>query len=203
MIRRSLLLITVFLAAALASAQNSLQEVSRKLALLNADFTVEYASNLSELDSWSDNTKFQWKEVDHSVIDNADEMQRLVDLVSNDAPKDTVGFYKQFFDARDNQYIALRVDRGEGQRLFHVRVTHIMSANDPKLNTSKMFSTRDFIYVSPPRGNKQIEIKVWPNNVGEELAKTYTFRGHSYGARGARSVMLDRSRLVPGRYDLQ
>ena len=203
MIRRSLLLIIAFLAVALASAQKSLEEVSKKLALLNADFTVEYASNMSELDSWSDNSKFQWKAVDHSVIDNADEMQRLVDLVSNDAPKDTVGFYKQFFDARDNQYIALRVDRGEGQRLFHVRVTHIMSADDPKLNTSKMFSTRDFIYVSPPRGNKQIEIKVWPNNVGEELAKTYTFRGHSYGARGARSVMLDRSRLVPGRYDLQ
>lgn len=192
-----------FLAATLVSAQNSLQEVSKKLALMGADFTVEYASNLSELDSWSDNTKFQWKEVDHSVIDNAEEMQRLVDLVSDDAPKDTVGFYKQFFDARDNQYIALRVDRGEGQRLFHVRLTYIVSADNPKMNTSKMFSTRDFIYVSPPRGDKQIEIKVWPNEVGEELAKTFTFRGHSYGARGARSVMLDRSRLVPGRYDLQ
>ena len=169
--RRSLLFLLIFSLSLFISAQpNQREEINKKLALLNADFTVEYASNLSELDSWSDNTKFQWKEVDHSVIDNADEMQRLVDLVSNDAPKDTVGFYKQFFDARDNQYIALRVDRGEGKRLFHVRVTHIMSADDPKLNTSKMFSTRDFIYVSPPRGNKQIEIKVWPNNVGEEVA---------------------------------
>ena len=203
MIRRSLLLIIAFLAVTLASAQKSLEEVSKKLAMMNADFTVEYASNLSELDSWSDNTKFQWKAVDHSVIDNADEMQRLVELVSNPAPKDTVGFYKQFFDARDNQYIVLRVDGGEGQRLFHVRVTYITRTDDPKLNTSKTFSTRDYIYVSPPRGDRQIEIKVWPNEVGEELAKTFTFRGHSYGARGARSVMLDRSRLVPGRYDLQ
>ena len=40
----------------------------------NADFTVEYASNLSSLDSWSDISKFQWKAIDHGVIDNGDEI---------------------------------------------------------------------------------------------------------------------------------
>ena len=202
--RRSLLFFLIFSLSLFISAQpNQREEINKKLALQNADFTVEYATNLSELDSWSDNTKFQWKAVDHGVIDNAAEMQRLVDVVKDAAPKDTVGFYKQFFDARDNQYIVLRVDGGHGERLFHVRVTNVVSTDDPKMNASKTFSTRDYIYISPPRGEQQLEIKVWPNSVGEELAKTYTFRGHSYGARGARSVMLDRSRLVPGRYDLQ
>ena len=60
----------------------------------NADFTVEYASNLSSLDSWSDISKFQWKAIDHGVIDNGDEMKRLIEVVKDAAPKDTVGFYK-------------------------------------------------------------------------------------------------------------
>ncbi|MBO5627335.1 MAG: hypothetical protein J5953_16325 [Prevotella sp.] len=169
----------------------------------NADFTVEYASNLSALDSWSDISKFQWKAIDHGVIDNGDEMKRLIDVVKNVAPKDTVGFYKQFFDARDNQYIVLRMDQAKAQRLFHVRVKSIASTTDPSLNISKTYSTRDYIYISPVRGEQQIEIKVWPFGQGEELAKTITFHGHSYGSRGARSVMLDRSRLVEGKYDLQ
>ena len=169
----------------------------------NADFTVEYASNLSSLDSWSDISKFQWKAIDHGVIDNGDEMKRLIEVVKDAAPKDTVGFYKQFFDARDNQYIVLRMDQAKAQRLFHVRVKSIASPFDPSKNPSKTYSTRDYIYISPVRGEQQIEIKVWPFGQGEETAKTITFHGHSYGSRGARSVMLDRSRMVPGKYDLQ
>ena len=169
----------------------------------NADFTVEYASNLSSLDSWSDISKFQWKAIDHGVIDNGDEMKRLIEVVKDAAPKDTVGFYKRFFDARDNQYIVLRMDQAKAQRLFHVRVKSIASPFDPSKNPSKTYSTRDYIYISPVRGEQQIEIKVWPFGQGEETAKTITFHGHSYGSRGARSVMLDRSRMVPGKYDLQ
>ena len=109
--RRSLLIIFVFLTAIVAFAQNEQKDAGRKLAPQNADFTVEYACNLSELDSWSDNSKFQWKTIDHGVIDNGDEMKRLVEVVKDAAPKDTVGFYKQFFDARDNRYIVLRMDQ--------------------------------------------------------------------------------------------
>ncbi len=201
--RRSLLIIFVFLTAFVAFAQNEQKDAGRKLAPQNADFTVEYASNLSSLDSWSDISKFQWKTIDHGVIDNGDEMKRLVEVVKDAAPKDTVGFYKQFFDARDNRYIVLRMDQARGERLFHVRVSSIASTTDPKLNTSKTYSTRDYVYISPLRGEQQIEIKVWPFGMGEERAKTITYYGHSYGSRGARSVMLDRSRLVPGKYDLQ
>ena len=188
--RLSLLIISCFAFLMVAAQQN-------------ADFTVEYASNLSALDSWSDISKFQWKTIDHGVMDNGDEMERLVEVVKNAAPKDTVGFYKQFFDARDNQYIVLRMDQARGERLFHVRVSNIASSTDPKHNTSKTYSTRDYVYISPLRGEQQLEIKVWPYGLGEELAKTITYYGHSYGSRGARSVMLDRSRLVPGKYDLQ
>lgn len=201
--RRALFLLIAFLVPALTFAHNQQVEDEINISSANADFIVEYASNLSELDSWSDNSKFQWKAVDHGVIDNDAEMKRLIEVVKSAAPKDTVGFYKQFFDARDNQYIVLRVDQAKAQRLFHVRVTSIASTTDPTLNTSKTFSTRDYIYISPVRGELQLEIKVWPYGQGEELAKTITFYGHSYGSRGARSVMLDRSRLVPGKYDLQ
>ena len=201
--RRSLLIIFVFLTAIVAFAQNEQKDAGRKLAPQNADFTVEYASNLSSLDSWSDISKFQWKTIDHGVIDNGDEMKRLIEVVKDAAPKDTVGFYKQFFDARDNQYIVLRMDQAKAQRLFHVRVKSIASTTDPSMNTSKTYSTRDYIYISPVRGEQQIEIKVWPFGQGEETAKIITFHGHSYGSRGARSVMLDRSRMVPGKYDLQ
>ena len=201
--KRNLLAIIAFLTAVIAFANGNPTDESGKLAPQNADFSVEYASNLSVLDSWSDISKFQWKAIDHGVIDNGDEMKRLIDVVKDTAPKDTVGFYKQFFDARDNQYIVLRMDQAKAERLFHVRVKSIASTTDPSLNTSKTFSTRDYIYISPIRGEQQIEIKVWPFGVGEELAKTITFHGHSYGSRGARSVMLDRSRLVEGRYDLQ
>ena len=188
--RLSLLLISC-LTFLVASAQQS------------ADFTLEYASNLSELDSWSDITKFQWKNIDHGVIDNGAEMKRLIELVKDVAPKDTVGFYKQFFDARDNQYIVLRMDQAKAERLFHVRLTSIASTTDPSSNTTKTFSTRDYIYIAPIRGEQQIEIKVWPFGQGEEVAKTITFYGHSYGSRGARSVMLDPSRYVKANYDLQ
>ena len=201
--KRNFLLIISCLISLLVFAHSPQDEEDVKLASVNADFTVEYASNLSELDSWSDNSKFQWKAVDHGVIDNGAEMQRLIDVVKDSAPKDTVGFYKQFFDARDNQYIVLRLDKGLGERLFHVRVTNIVSNTDPSQNPSKTYATRDYVYISPVRGEQQLEIKVWPYGQGEEVAKTYTFRGHSYGSRGARSVMLDRSRLVPGKYDLQ
>lgn len=189
--RRSLLLLFVSFVSFFTFAQ------------VNQDFTVEYACNLSELDSWNDISKFQWKAIDHGLIDNGAEMERLINLVKDEAPKDTTGFYKQFFDARDNQYIVLRMDQGAGKRLFHVRVSSIVSTDDPSHNVTKTYSTRDYIYISPLRGEHQLEIKVWPYGQGEEVAKTYTFNGHSYGSRGARSVMLDRSRLVPGKYDLQ
>ena len=189
--RRSLLLLFVSFVSFFTFAQ------------VNQDFTVEYACNLSELDSWNDISKFQWKAIDHGLIDNGAEMERLISLVKDEAPKDTTGFYKQFFDARDNQYIVLRMDQGAGKRLFHVRVSSIVSTDDPSHNVTKTYSTRDYIYISPLRGEHQLEIKVWPYGQGEEVAKTYTFNGHSYGSRGARSVMLDRSRLVPGKYDLQ
>ena len=201
--RRSVIILLAFLTAVMVLAHNDQKETVRKFASQDADFTVEYASNLSALDSWSDISKFQWKSVDHGVIDNGDEMKRLIEVVKDAAPKDTVGFYKQFFDARDNQYIVLRMDQAKAQRLFHVRVKSIASTTDPSMNTSKTYSTRDYIYISPVRGEQQIEIKVWPFGLGEEVAKTITFQGHSYGSRGARSVMLDRSRLVEGKYDLQ
>ena len=201
--KKTFLLLTVSLISVLTFAHHQEVKGELELASANADFTVEYASNLSQLDSWKDISKFQWKAIDHGVIDNGAEMQRLIDVVKDSAPKDTVGFYKQFFDARDNQYIVLRMDQGRGERLFHVRVANIVSTTDPSLNTSKTYATRDYVYISPLRGEQQLEIKVWPYGQGEEVAKTYTFRGHSYGSHGARSVMLDRSRLVPGRYDLQ
>ncbi len=197
-----LILITCFAFVQVFADDKPKAEI-KKFAQTSANFTVEYATNLSQLDSWSDNSKFQWKEIDHGVIDNATEMEKLIEVVKDKTPKDTVGFYKQFFDARDNQYIVLRMDNAEGKRLFHVRVTNIRSTTDATQNGSRTYSTRDYIYISPPRGDQQIEIKVWPYGMGEEVAKTYTFQGHSYGARGARSVMLDRSRHVPGHYELQ
>ncbi len=72
------------------------------------DFTVERAVNLSQLDSWADISKFQWQEIDHAVMDNGAEMEALKEVFRDPAPKDTAGFYKQIFDARDNQYIVLR-----------------------------------------------------------------------------------------------
>ena len=149
------------------------------------DFTVERAVNLGQLDSWADISKFQWQVIDHGIQDNRDEMDALKTLFYDPAPKDTVGFYKQIYKARDNQYIVLRLDKAQGKRPFYVRVKSIQKTE------------------MPPIGETQLEVKIWPQGVGEEMAKTFTFNGHSYGSMSLRSVMLDKSRIVPGNYDLQ
>ena len=84
------------------------------------DFTVERAVNLSKLDSWADISKFQWEEINNGIQDNSAEMDALKEVFRDPAPKDTVGFYKQIYDARDNQYIVLRLDKAQGNRPFHV-----------------------------------------------------------------------------------
>jgi len=59
------------------------------------DFTVERAVNLSQLSSWADISQFQWQEIDHGIQDNSEEMDALINLFYDPAPKDTVGFYNQ------------------------------------------------------------------------------------------------------------
>ena len=167
------------------------------------DFTVERAVNLSQLDSWADMSRFQWQEIDHGIQDNSQEMDALKALFYDPAPKDTLGFYNQIYRARDNQYIVLRLDKAQGKRPFFVRVTAIRSTTDPSQNTSKLFTAENYAYIMPPIGETQLEVKIWPQGKGEETAKSYTFHGHSYGSASVRTVMLDKSRIVPGDYDLQ
>jgi len=167
------------------------------------DFTVERAVNLSQLDSWADMSRFQWQEIDHGIQDNREEMDALISLFKNPAPKDTLGFYNQIYNARDNQYIVLRLDKAQGNRPFHIRVTAIIDANNPSKNRSQVFSAENYVYIMPPIGEHQMEVKIWPQGEGEETAKTYTFHSHSYGTESLRSVMLDKSRIIPGDYDLQ
>lgn len=167
------------------------------------DFTVERAVNLSKLDSWADISKFQWEEIHYGIQDNGAEMDALKEVFRDPAPKDTVGFYKQIFDARDNQYIVLRLDKAQSNRPFHVRVTCIKSTTDPSLNNTKVFSANNYAYIMPPITENQIEVKIWPQGQGEETAKAYTFNSHSYGSASVRSVMLDKSRIVDGDYTLQ
>ncbi len=167
------------------------------------DFTVERAVNLSQLDSWTDISQFQWQEIDHAVMDNGAEMDALKEVFRDPAPKDTVGFYKQIFDARDNQYIVLRLDKAQGNRPFYVRVTCNNSNTDSSKNNTKVFSVLNYAYIMPPISDNQIEVKVWPQGQGEETAKTFTFHSHGYGSASVRSVMLDKSRIVAGDYTLQ
>ena len=167
------------------------------------DFTVERAVNLSRLESWADISQFQWEEIDHVIQDNGAEMDALKEVFRDPAPKDTVGFYKQIYDARDNQYIVLRLDKAQGDRPFHVRVTCIRNSEDPSQNTSKVFAVHNYAYIMPPITENQIEVKIWPQGQGEETAKAYIFNSHSYGSASVRSVMLDKSRVVDGNYTLQ
>ena len=102
-------------------------------------FTVERAVNLGKLSSWADISQFQWQEIDHGVQDNHEEMDALINLFYDPAPKDTVNFYNQIYSARDNQYIVLRLDKAQGKRPFYIRVTSINSSEDSSLNTSKLF----------------------------------------------------------------
>ena len=167
------------------------------------DFTVERAVNLGQLDSWADMSQFQWQEIDHGIQDNGAEMDALKAVFRDPAPKDTVGFYKQIYDARDNQYIVLRLDKAQGNRPFHIRVTCVRDTTDASQNTSKVFSANNYAYIMPPITENQIEVKIWPQGQGEETAKAYTFNSHSYGSASVRSVMLDKSRIVDGDYTLQ
>ena len=172
-------------------------------ALWADDFTVERAVNLGQLDSWANMSQFQWQEIDHGIQDNRDEMEALKTLFYDPAPKDTVGFYNQIYKARDNQYIVLRLDKAKGMRPFYVRVTAIRSTTNPSQNSSKLYTAEKYAYIMPPIGETQLEVKIWPQDGGEEKAKTFTFYGHSYGSASVRTVMLDKSRIVPGDYDLQ
>lgn len=167
------------------------------------DFTVERAINLNQLDSWADISQFQWQEIDHGIQDNHEEMDALINLFHDPAPKDTVGFYDQIYKARDNQYIVLRLDKAQGKHPFYIRVTCIRSTEDPSLNMSKLYTAKNYVYIMPPIGETQLEVKIWPQGEGEETAKAFTFNGHSYGSESVRTVMLDKSRIVPGDYDLQ
>ena len=167
------------------------------------DFTVERAVNLGQLDSWADMSRFQWQVIDHGIQDNSQEMDALKTLFYDPAPKDTLGFYNQIYKARDNQYIVLRLDKAQGKRPFYVRVTAIRSTTNPAQNTTRLFTAENYAYIMPPIGETQLEVKIWPQGEGEETAKSYTFHGHSYGSASVRTVMLDKSRIVPGDYDLQ
>ena len=167
------------------------------------DFTVERAVNLGTLDSWADMSQFQWQEIDYVIQDNREEMEALKTLFYDPAPKDTVGFYNQIYKARDNQYIVLRLDKGQGNRPFHIRVKVIKSTVDPSKNSSQVFAAENYVYIMPPIGENQFEVKIWPQGEGEETAKTYTFNTHSYGSASLRTVMLDKSRIIEGNYDLQ
>ena len=166
-------------------------------------FTVERAVNLGQLDSWADVSKFQWQEIDHGILDNREEMDALKTLFYDPSPKDTVGFYNQIYKARDNQYIVLRLDKAQGNRPFHVRVTCIKNTDDPSKNATKVFSAENYCYIMPPIGENQLEVKIWPQGEGEEKAKVFIFNSHSYGSTSLRTVMLDKSRIVDGNYTLQ
>ncbi len=146
------------------------------------DFTVERAVNLGQLDSWADMSQFQWQEIDHGIQDNREEMDALKTLFYDSAPKDTVGFYNQIYTARDNQYIVLRLDKAQGNRPFHIRVTAVRNTGDPSKNTSQVFAAENYVYIMPPIGENQLEVKIWPQGAGEETARTYTFNTHSYGS---------------------
>ena len=100
--RLSLLIISCFAFLMVAAQQN-------------ADFTVEYASNLSALDSWSDISKFQWKTIDHGVMDNGDEMERLVEVVKNAAPQKGDEQGQILADDRPRNPALPRTDRRGGQ----------------------------------------------------------------------------------------
>ena len=167
------------------------------------DFTVERAVNLGQLDSWADMSQFQWQEIDHGIQDNGAEMDALKAVFRDPAPKDTVGFYNQIYSARDNQYIVLRLDKAQGNRPFHIRVTTKGNSTDPSGNNTRVFSANNYAYIMPPINENQIEVKIWPQGQGEETAKTYTFKSHSYGSASVRTVMLDKSRIVDGDYTLQ
>ena len=167
------------------------------------DFTVERAVNLGQLDSWADISQFQWQEIDHGIQDNGAEMDALKAVFRDPAPKDTVGFYNQIYSARDNQYIVLRLDKAQGNRPFHIRVTTKGNSTDPSGNNTRVFSANNYAYIMPPINENQIEVKIWPQGQGEETAKTYTFKSHSYGSASVRTVMLDKSRIVDGDYTLQ
>ena len=167
------------------------------------DFTVERAVNLGTLDSWADISQFEWQEIDHVIQNNREEMDALKTLFNDPAPKDTVGFYNQIYTARDNQYIVLRLDKAQGNRPFHVRVTCNKSTTDPSQNNTKVFAAEKYAYIMPPISENQIEVKIWPQGQGEETAKTYTFNSHGYGSASVRTVMLDKSRIVEGDYTLQ
>ena len=167
------------------------------------DFTVERATNLGQLSSWADVSLFQWQVIDHVIQDNHEEMDALKTLFNDPAPKDTVGFYNQIYTARDNQYIVLRLDKAQGNRPFHIRVTAIKDTNDPSKNTTKVFAAENYAYIMPPITENQLEVKIWPQGQGEETAKSYIFNIHGYGSASVRSVMLDKSRIVTGDYALQ
>ena len=167
------------------------------------DFTVERAVNLGQLDSWTDISQFQWQEIDHVIQDNGAEMDALKAVFRDPAPKDTVGFYKQIYDARDNQYIVLRLDKAQGNRPFHIRVTCVRDTTDHSKNNTRVFSADNYAYIMPPISENQIEVKIWPQGQGEETAKIYNFYSHGYGSASVRSVMLDKSRIVAGDYTLQ
>ena len=167
------------------------------------DFIVERAVGLAQMDSWADISRFQWQEIDHGIQDNKEEMEALINLFYDPAPKDTVGFYNQIYQARDNQYIVLRLDKAKGKRPFYVKVTVTQSAANTSRSTTKLYTAENYVYIMPPIGETQLEVKIWPQGEGEETAKSYTFNGHSYGSLSVRSVMLDKSRIVPGDYDLQ
>lgn len=166
-------------------------------------FTVERAVNLGQLDSWTDINQFEWQEIDHVIQDDREEMEALKTLFYDPAPKDTVGFYNQIYKARDNQYIVLRLDKAQGNRPFHMRVTAIRNTDDPSKNSSQVFAADNYVYIMPPIGENQLELKIWPQGEGEEKAKTYVFNCHSYGSSSLRTVMLDKSRIIEGNYDLQ
>ena len=63
---------------------------------------------------------------------------------------------------------------------------------------NQIYKARDNQYIV-----LRLEVKIWPQGIGEEMAKTFTFNGHSYGSLSVRTVMLDKSRIVPGDYTLQ
>jgi hypothetical protein len=39
---------------------------------------------------------------------------------------------------------------------------------------------QNYVYIMPPIGETQLEVKIWPQGEGEEKAKTYTFHSHSW-----------------------
>ena len=86
-------------------------------------------------------------------------MDALKTLFHDPAPKDTVGFYDQIYKARDNQYIVLRLDKAQGIRPFHIRVTCIKDANDLSKNTTKVFAAENYAYIMPPITENQLEVK--------------------------------------------